>query len=86
MIKYITQETTLADGLDRSSVPDKKILDKEKEMLEKFKASVFFLVFLFAIKFSFQAILKMLIFFQLQSFLNILCSAQFFISFFFLMI
>ncbi|XP_054718827.1 eukaryotic translation initiation factor 4 gamma 2-like isoform X2 [Uloborus diversus] len=37
MIKYITQETTLADGLDRSSVPDKIILDKEKEMLEKFK-------------------------------------------------
>ena len=43
MIKYITQETTLADGLDRSSVPDKKILDKEKEMLEKFKVSQFFL-------------------------------------------
>ncbi|KFM57634.1 hypothetical protein X975_15012, partial [Stegodyphus mimosarum] len=37
MIKYITQETTLADGLDRSSVPDKNVLDKEKEMLEKFK-------------------------------------------------
>ncbi|XP_035220060.1 eukaryotic translation initiation factor 4 gamma 2-like [Stegodyphus dumicola] len=37
MIKYITQETTLADGLDRSSVPDKNLLDKEKEMLEKFK-------------------------------------------------
>lgn len=37
MIKYITQETSLVDGLDRSNVPDKKILDKEKEMLEKFK-------------------------------------------------
>ncbi|XP_042900691.1 eukaryotic translation initiation factor 4 gamma 2 [Parasteatoda tepidariorum] len=37
MIKYITQETTLADGLDHSSVPDKNILDKEKEMLDKFK-------------------------------------------------
>lgn len=40
MIKYITQETTLADGLDRSNVPDKKLLDKEREMLEKFKVSV----------------------------------------------
>ncbi|GIX77927.1 eukaryotic translation initiation factor 4 gamma 2 [Caerostris extrusa] len=37
MIKYITQETTLADGLDRTSIPEKNILDKEREMLEKFK-------------------------------------------------
>lgn len=37
MIKYITQETTLADGLDRSNTPDKAALDKEREMLEKFK-------------------------------------------------
>lgn len=39
MIKYITQETSLADGLDRSNLPEKKIVDKEKEMLEKFKVS-----------------------------------------------
>ncbi|CAL1296001.1 unnamed protein product [Larinioides sclopetarius] len=37
MIKYITQETTLVDGLDRTCVPEKNILDKEREMLEKFK-------------------------------------------------
>lgn len=67
MIKYITQETTLADGLDRSSVPDKKILDKEKEMLEKFKASVFFLAFLSVIKFSFQTALKMFIIFHFKN-------------------
>ncbi|XP_023238613.1 eukaryotic translation initiation factor 4 gamma 2-like [Centruroides sculpturatus] len=37
LIKFITQETTLAEGIDYAAVPDKTLTDKEKELLMKFK-------------------------------------------------
>lgn len=37
LIKFITQETTLAEGIDYATPPDKTLTDKEKELLMKFK-------------------------------------------------
>nr|CAD7447176.1 unnamed protein product [Timema bartmani] len=37
LVKYITQETTLIEGYDQTTVPDKALQEKEKTLLEKFK-------------------------------------------------
>lgn len=37
LLKYITQKSTLADGIDTSVAPDKALQEKEKELLEKYK-------------------------------------------------
>lgn len=37
LIKYITGETTLGSSIDPSALPDKPLIDKEKELLYKFK-------------------------------------------------
>nr|CAD7199614.1 unnamed protein product [Timema douglasi] len=37
LVKYITQETTLVEGYDQTTVPDKALQEKEKTLLEKFK-------------------------------------------------
>ncbi|GAB6025992.1 Eukaryotic translation initiation factor 4 gamma 2 [Chamberlinius hualienensis] len=37
LLKYITQKTTLADGVDTSVAPDKILQEKEKELLGKYK-------------------------------------------------
>ncbi|UYV80632.1 EIF4G2 [Cordylochernes scorpioides] len=37
LLKYITMETTLAEGADTNTQPDKTALEREKEFLEKFK-------------------------------------------------
>ncbi|XP_063980145.1 eukaryotic translation initiation factor 4 gamma 2 isoform X1 [Diachasmimorpha longicaudata] len=36
LLKYITQETTLASGVDTSSVPDKSLQEKERGLLQKY--------------------------------------------------
>ncbi|XP_038050694.1 LOW QUALITY PROTEIN: eukaryotic translation initiation factor 4 gamma 2-like, partial [Patiria miniata] len=38
IIKFVTSQTTLAEGVDPTAPPDKTLLDKEKALLEKFKA------------------------------------------------
>ncbi|CAB3370045.1 Hypothetical predicted protein [Cloeon dipterum] len=37
LIKFITQESTLAEGLDASNPPEKAVLEKEQALLGKFK-------------------------------------------------
>lgn len=37
LVKYITQESTLAEGSDPNTAPDKALQEKEKALLEKFK-------------------------------------------------
>jgi len=37
LVKYITQETTLAPGTDSSVVPEKAVTEREQELLAKFK-------------------------------------------------
>ncbi|XP_059486648.1 eukaryotic translation initiation factor 4 gamma 2 isoform X2 [Neocloeon triangulifer] len=37
LIKYITQESTLAEGLDASNPPEKAVLEKEQALLGRFK-------------------------------------------------
>lgn len=36
LLKYITQETTLAEGSDRSKNPDKAVILREKQLLERY--------------------------------------------------
>lgn len=36
LLKYITQETTLAEGIDATKNPDKILIEKEKSLLEKY--------------------------------------------------
>lgn len=36
LLKYITQETTLGDGVDRLKNPDKLLVEKEKALLERY--------------------------------------------------
>ncbi|XP_022106405.1 eukaryotic translation initiation factor 4 gamma 2-like [Acanthaster planci] len=38
IIKFVTSQTTLAEGIDSSVAPDKPLQDKERALLEKFKA------------------------------------------------
>ncbi|XP_074660578.1 eukaryotic translation initiation factor 4 gamma 2-like [Tubulanus polymorphus] len=40
ILKYITKETTLADGVDVTVLPEKLIQEQEKELLSKFKVVV----------------------------------------------
>lgn len=37
LVKYITQESTLVEGCDPNTVPDKALQEKEKALLEKYK-------------------------------------------------
>ena len=37
ILKHVTGDTTLADGVDSSAAPDKPLQEKEKNLLEKFK-------------------------------------------------
>ncbi|XP_072034975.1 eukaryotic translation initiation factor 4 gamma 2-like [Amphiura filiformis] len=37
ILKYVTGDTTLANGVDASLAPDKQVQEKEKNLLEKFK-------------------------------------------------
>ena len=37
MIRHIANESTLGENVDRSMAPDKGLLEKEKELLSKFK-------------------------------------------------
>ena len=39
LVKYITDESTMADNPDTSVAPDKVLVDKEKGLLEKLKVS-----------------------------------------------
>lgn len=36
-MKYVTQDATLGDDADATVVPDKTLIDKEKQNLEKMK-------------------------------------------------
>uniref|UniRef100_A0A6B2EBA2 Eukaryotic translation initiation factor 4 gamma 2 n=1 Tax=Phlebotomus kandelakii TaxID=1109342 RepID=A0A6B2EBA2_9DIPT len=36
LLKYITQETTMADGIDTSKHPEKALIEKERKYLEKY--------------------------------------------------
>ena len=39
VIRHIASESTLHENVDRSVAPEKGLLEKEKELLEKFKVS-----------------------------------------------
>lgn len=36
-MKYVTQDSTMGDDVDITVVPDKTLIDKEKQNLEKMK-------------------------------------------------
>ncbi|XP_070199446.1 eukaryotic translation initiation factor 4 gamma 2-like, partial [Littorina saxatilis] len=40
IVKYITGESTLAEGADPNATPDKPLMDKEKDLLEKLKGVI----------------------------------------------
>ncbi|XP_050409520.2 eukaryotic translation initiation factor 4 gamma 2, partial [Patella vulgata] len=37
VVKYVAEETTLSDTIDKTQVPDKMVIEKEKECLDKLK-------------------------------------------------
>ncbi|ESO83290.1 hypothetical protein LOTGIDRAFT_133686 [Lottia gigantea] len=37
IIKYIAEETTLANNIDKNTLPDKSVIEKEKDLLDKMK-------------------------------------------------
>ena len=41
VVKYITSESTLKDDADPTVTPEKALMDKEKELLEKLKVFYF---------------------------------------------
>ena len=40
IVRYVTGETTMKEGADLSVVPEKALIDQEKELLEKYKVSI----------------------------------------------
>lgn len=36
-MRYVTQESTLADDVDKTVIPDKRLIEKEKDLLDKMK-------------------------------------------------
>ncbi|XP_013394414.1 eukaryotic translation initiation factor 4 gamma 2 [Lingula anatina] len=38
LLRYITSQSTLADGADPAAMPEKHLVDKEKEILDKYKS------------------------------------------------
>jgi hypothetical protein len=40
IVRYVTGETTLRDANDVGTAPEKMLVDKEKELLEKYKVTL----------------------------------------------
>lgn len=43
-MKYVTQDSTMGDDVDITVVPDKTLIDKEKQNLEKMKVLIRYFV------------------------------------------
>ena len=46
IIRYVTSESTMKESADTSQTPEKALVEKEKELLDKFKVSLTAVVYL----------------------------------------
>lgn len=72
-MKYVTQDSTMGDDVDITVVPDKTLIDKEKQNLEKMKVLIRYFVHGWCDSMGFLAVLIwLIIIFQgvLQMFLH----------------